>query len=194
MAIKDAKAIGKSYSTLKQTTQLKQTTKVGKQEFQTTDDEGVELASPITRIPLGSMQNATEQIVLTAEQELAKADAEFFAKRQASRDAKATNAAKDLADADARGLNEGLNVQKSRMKAEMEVDFFCCVMFQSEDQRRAFFEAIKWNWKERGGIYIDGQELAKQLNIPLPPGPTWKAGEPKDIWADFSFDESFFTY
>jgi hypothetical protein len=189
--MKQPTTIGKSYGQLKQVGTVKQTKSVGRQDF-IDPDTVLDESRPTMTAPLGQLQGAVASAVRIAEDELRKADEDFFTKRQAAKEHKEAMVAKDDKEAEERGLRESLTSQKSRMKAEMQWDFFCCVIFQSEEQRRAFLEAIRWNWKERGGIYIDGQELAKAIGVALPPGPTWKNGEPKDIWEQFSFDESFF--
>lgn len=77
---------------------------------------------------------------------------------------------------------------------EFDSEFWVCVVFQTRAQREAFMAAML----ERGMLpadiskddkYLSGTQLAKSLNVPLPPGPAWRPEPaPKDRWAALARD------
>lgn len=77
---------------------------------------------------------------------------------------------------------------------EYDSEFWVCLVFQTRAQREAFVAALG----ERGMLpadvskddkYLSGTALAKQLNVTLPPGPTWRPEPaPKKRWADLARD------
>lgn len=171
---------------------VKQTKRVGKSEFAGDDDQPDADHPGTRRTPHGRITEVLPQMVSEAESVLKQADGDWFAKQEEMRRLQAEKQASEKAAQEALGLHASMNQQKALLNAEREWDYYCCIVFQSSVQRRAFLEAIKWNWEERGGLYIDGQELARQLSIPLPPGPKWKSGEPRDIWEELAFNPEFF--
>lgn len=71
------------------------------------------------------------------------------------------------------GINETMNTVFARLDAETETDYWTCIVFQSVEQKAAFWHALGWD-KQSDSVYISGTRLATMLGIPLPAGPEWK--------------------
>lgn len=57
---------------------------------------------------------------------------------------------------------------KSAVVSGIDTDYYFCVVFVSEEQKRAFFEAS--GWAQYGGVrYLNGVEIARDMGIELPP-------------------------
>jgi hypothetical protein len=154
---------------------------VGKKENQV--HTAAQTKADATRIkltPEHNLADVMESVKDRAEAELKTADKamQFLARDRAEQ---------ERGDIQKYGLNESMTAQRGGLIAEGQWDYYLCVVFQSAAQRVAFLQALQWNRELDGGIFLDGQKLASYLRIPLPPGPAWKEGLPKDIWEVLAF-------
>lgn len=91
-------------------------------------------------------------------------------------------------------MDRELAKNAAQFQDEFDSEFWVCLVFQTRDQREAFLTAML----ERGLVpadvtkedkYLSGTELAKSLDVPLPPGPAWRPEpEPKKRWAELARD------
>lgn len=58
--------------------------------------------------------------------------------------------------------------QREGLKELNNSNFWFAVYFQNDEQQKAFLDAMKWS-QFTGGVYIDGEQLAKFMGIELPP-------------------------
>ncbi len=56
-------------------------------------------------------------------------------------------------------------------------EFWFCVCFRSREQKEAFLAAVKWPNIEPDDKYVHGEDIAKALNITLPPARFIPPGE-----------------
>jgi hypothetical protein len=78
----------------------------------------------------------------------------------------------DAVDA-AQEFNEVQKAFMDRNKAEQErfqlatdSEYWCCLVFQSREQKEAFLHAV--NWMTHGDKYIDGVKAARTLGVEIP--------------------------
>jgi hypothetical protein len=72
--------------------------------------------------------------------------------------------------------------EKNRAKAATDSDYYGVIVFQSEAQKLALFEALGWLEAGIGGTkYYDGVKLANSLGIKLPPCEVKFIEEKQDI-------------
>jgi hypothetical protein len=66
-----------------------------------------------------------------------------------------------------RAFKEQAKKESQAFSDNTDSEFWCCIVFQSRDQKEAFIKALALVADD--GTYIDGVRAAKKLNIQLPP-------------------------
>lgn len=56
--------------------------------------------------------------------------------------------------------------ERLRLKLSTDCEYWCCLVFETRDQKEAFLRAMKW--LHLGDKYLDGNTLAEIHRIPLP--------------------------
>lgn len=74
--------------------------------------------------------------------------------------------AKEETSAVLQGFADRKKAEATRQAYAEDGEFFTCLVFQSKDQRDAFIKAL--NLRPEDPQYLDGQAIAKALNIDLP--------------------------
>jgi hypothetical protein len=57
--------------------------------------------------------------------------------------------------------------EEARFNAATDAEFWCCLCFQTDEQKMAFLTAMKW-LQFGGPTYIDGEQVAAQMGVTLP--------------------------
>lgn len=59
--------------------------------------------------------------------------------------------------------------QDARQRATTDSEYWCCLCFQTREQKEAFLKAM--DWLRLGDKYLDGRQVAQRQGISLPQGP-----------------------
>jgi hypothetical protein len=82
-------------------------------------------------------------------------------------------------------FSEAMRRVDSRLEAEAEADFYTCVVFQTRAQRDAFLQRLGYG-PDEDTSFLDGEELARRMGVPVPPGPPWLEPKVKELFAPFA--------
>jgi hypothetical protein len=63
------------------------------------------------------------------------------------------------------GFMERNKREQERFFLATDTEYWCCLVFQTRDQKEQFLQAMKWI--VHGDKYIDGVKVAKSLNVEL---------------------------
>lgn len=74
---------------------------------------------------------------------------------------------------------------KSAVVSGVDTDYFFCVVFVSEEQKKAFIEASGWG-QYGGARYLNGIEMARDMGIDLPPAYLATDAKPDKSLAEFT--------
>ncbi len=86
--------------------------------------------------------------------------------------------------ADMTALQKGFNARRQqeqeRFYEAVDSEFWCCLCFQTREQKDAFLRALKL--LHLGDKYLDGVKVAEVLGVAgaLPPGPDWNRRQRKN--------------
>ena len=64
-----------------------------------------------------------------------------------------------------KGFMERNRAEQERFRLATDSEYWCCLVFQSREQKEQFLQAMKW--MVHGDKYIDGVKVAKSLNVEL---------------------------
>mgnify|MGYP003353035516 CR=1 FL=1 len=64
-----------------------------------------------------------------------------------------------------KGFMERNKAEQERFRLATDSEYWCCLVFQSREQKEQFLQAMKW--MVHGDKYIDGVKVAKSLNVEL---------------------------
>ena len=64
-----------------------------------------------------------------------------------------------------KGFMERNRAEQERFRLATDSEYWCCLVFQSREQKEQFLQAMKW--MVHGDKYIDGVKVAKTLNVEL---------------------------
>jgi hypothetical protein len=127
---------------------------------------------------------------LTDEQLLAMVDLEDLTDDELMLLAESKSASTTRCDLDAEkevtevieGMRKRATEEKARVGAATESEYWCQIVFQSKEQRDAFFEAVGKELLD--DQWVDGQKFAASLGVELPPGPRLKSNRTQS-WNGF---------
>ena len=74
---------------------------------------------------------------------------------------------------------------KAAVVSGVDTDYFFCVVFVSEEQKKAFIEASGWG-QYGGARYLNGIEMAREMGIDLPPAYLATDAKPDKSLAEFT--------
>lgn len=78
--------------------------------------------------------------------------------------------AKIVLDAASKAIRDARAHEKAIMTLTQDADFYCVLVFDSRDQKKAFLAGVRKKYALRfpGDIYLDGRLLADALGIQIP--------------------------
>lgn len=82
-----------------------------------------------------------------------------------------TDSANDLTEIQS-GFRKRAADESNRFALATDSEYWACICFQTREQKEHFLAALdilKFADQSTGGRYLDGQEVAKQLGVTLPP-------------------------
>jgi len=87
-----------------------------------------------------------------------------------------------------KGFMERNKKEQERFKLATDSEYWCCLVFQTREQKEQFLHAMKW--MVHGDKYIDGVKVAKQLDVSLTPAEVpYNTSEGKSVskaWKDLT--------
>ena len=74
---------------------------------------------------------------------------------------------------------------QDRFNDSTSTSFYACLVFQSDDQRDAFVEAMKWReaQDDEDPCFLDGCEIAQRMGVVLPECPPIRKTQKHERWA-----------
>lgn len=94
-----------------------------------------------------------------------------------------TDAAAEL-DAVAQGFRDRKDREAERFELATNSDYWLCLCFSTMAQRDAFLAAA--GWRDLGHRYLDGREIARRAQWPLPPDPEWPSAKRDTSWDQYA--------
>lgn len=82
------------------------------------------------------------------------------------------------------GMARRALVEKERFADATASSFYACLIFQSDEQRDAFIEAMKWRdaQDDEDPCFLDGLEIAKRIGVALPATPPERKTQSRKRW------------
>lgn len=104
----------------------------------------------------------------TIEIEVERIEIETFLSEDDSREEEIIETAVQESERELTEFQKALKAENASYALRNDSNYWACLWFDTREQKEAFLNAM--GWMQFGNKYLDGQEIAKEMGIRLPPG------------------------